>query len=55
LVTKRSKSENVGLHVDEEKMEPMKEYDSVKGCGTIRTDWRLPLLECIRNLGMVSI
>jgi hypothetical protein len=32
----------------------MKEYDSVKGGGTIRTDWRLPLLECIRDLGKTT-
>jgi hypothetical protein len=25
------------------------EGDSVKGGDTIRTDWRLPLLECIRD------
>jgi hypothetical protein len=48
-VTKKSESENVGSLVDEEKMEPMKEYDSVKGGGMIRTDWRLLLLECIRD------
>jgi hypothetical protein len=30
-------------------MEPMKEYDSVKGGGIIRIDWRLPLLKCIRD------
>jgi hypothetical protein len=29
------------------KIEPMKEYDLVKGGGTIQIDWRLPLLECI--------
>jgi hypothetical protein len=49
LVTKKSKSENIGPPVDEEKMEPMKEYDSVKGGGTIWKDWRLPLLERIRD------
>jgi hypothetical protein len=38
-VTKNSESKNVRLHVD----------DSVKGGGMIRTDWRLPLLECIGN------
>jgi hypothetical protein len=27
----------------------MKKYDSVKGGGMIRTDWRLPLLKCIRD------
>jgi hypothetical protein len=50
-VTKKSVSGNVGSPIDEEKMEPMKEYDSVKHGGTIRTYWRLPLLECIRDLG----
>jgi hypothetical protein len=48
-VTKKSESGNVGPPTDEEKMEPMKEYDSVKGDGTIRIDWRMPLLECIRD------
>jgi hypothetical protein len=48
-VTKKSESGNVGSHVDEEKKEPMKEYDSVKGGGTIQADWRLPLLKCIRD------
>jgi hypothetical protein len=48
-VTKKSESRNVGSPIDEEKMEPMKEYDSIKGCGMIRTDWRLPLLKCIRD------
>jgi hypothetical protein len=48
-VTKLRESGNVGSPVDEEKVEPMKEYDSIKGGGTIQTDWRLPLLECIRD------
>jgi hypothetical protein len=30
-------------------MEPMKEYDSVKGGYMIQIDWRLPLLKCIRD------
>jgi hypothetical protein len=34
-VTKKSKSGNVGSPIDEEKMEPMKEYNSVKGGGMI--------------------
>jgi hypothetical protein len=50
-VTKKSESGNVRSPVDEEKMEPVKEYDSVKGGGTIRIDWRLPLLECIKDPG----
>jgi hypothetical protein len=41
-VTKKSESENIGSPVDEEKTESMKEYDSVKGGGMIRTDCRLP-------------
>jgi hypothetical protein len=52
-VTKKSESRNVGSPVDEEKMEMM-EYDSVKGCGMIRIDWRLPLLECIRDPGQTK-
>jgi hypothetical protein len=35
-------------------MELMKEYDSVKGGGMIWTDWRLPLLECIRDFGKTT-
>jgi hypothetical protein len=49
LVTKKSESGDEGSPIDEEKMETMKEDDSVKGGGTIWTDWRLPLLECIRD------
>jgi hypothetical protein len=52
-VTKKSESENVGSPVDEGKIEPMKEYDSVKDGNTIQTDWRLPLLECIRDPGKI--
>jgi hypothetical protein len=50
-ITKNSESRNVESHVDKEKMEPMKEYDSVKGGDMIQTDWRLPLLKCIRDPG----
>jgi hypothetical protein len=49
-VTKKSKSMNVGSPIDGEKMESMKEYGSVKGGDTIRIDWILPLLKCIRDL-----
>jgi hypothetical protein len=38
LVTKKSESRNIGSPVDEEKIELMKEYDSVNGGGMIRTD-----------------
>jgi hypothetical protein len=54
LVTKKSESRNVGSPVDEEKTEPMKEYDSVKGCGMICIDWSLPLLESIRDPGKTT-
>jgi hypothetical protein len=50
-VTKKSESGHVGSPIDEEKMEPMKLCDSVKGGDTIQTDWRLPLLKCIRYPG----
>jgi hypothetical protein len=53
-VTKKSKSRNVGSPVDEGKMELVKEYDSVKDGSMIRTDWRLPLLECIRDPGKIT-
>jgi hypothetical protein len=48
-ITKKSNSGNIGSPIDKEKTEPMKEYDLVKGGDTIRTDWRLPLLKCIRD------
>jgi hypothetical protein len=51
LLTKKSKSRNIGSPIDEEKMEPMKVCDLVKGGGTIRIDWMLPFLECIRDPG----
>jgi hypothetical protein len=50
-VTKKSESGNVGSPVDEEKMELMKEYDSVEGGDTIQIDWRLLHLKCIRDPG----
>jgi hypothetical protein len=53
-VTRRSKPGNVGSPIDEGKMELMKEHDTVKDGTTIQIDWRLPLLECIRDLGMIT-
>jgi hypothetical protein len=50
----KSESRNIGSPVDEEKMEPMKEYDSVEGGDMIRIDWRLPLLKCIRDPGKTT-
>jgi hypothetical protein len=53
-VTKKSESGNVGSPIDEEKMELVKEYDSVKCGDMIWTDWRLPLLKCIRDPGKTT-
>jgi hypothetical protein len=54
LITKKSESRNVGSPVDEGNTEPMKEYGSVKVGSMIRTDWRLLLLECIRDPGKIT-
>jgi hypothetical protein len=40
--------------LDEGKTELMKEYDSVKDGSMIQTDWRMPLLECIRDPGKIT-
>jgi hypothetical protein len=39
--------EKNGLPLDEGKMKPTREGDSVKGGDTVRIDWWLPLLKCI--------
>jgi hypothetical protein len=41
--------EKDGSLLDEEKMNLITESDSVKDSDTIWIDWRLPLLECIRD------
>jgi hypothetical protein len=48
-VTRKSEPGNIGSPVDEGKMELMKEYDSVKDGSMIQAEWRLLLLECIRD------
>jgi hypothetical protein len=53
-VTRKSESGNVGSPVDKGKMEPMKEYDLVKNGSTTWIDWRLPLLECVRDSGKIT-
>jgi hypothetical protein len=35
--------------IDEEKMKPIRVDESAKDGDTVRTDWRLPLMECIRD------
>jgi hypothetical protein len=53
-VTKKDGEEKDGLPLDEGKMKLIMEGDSVKGGDMIHTDWRLPLLECIRDHGKTT-
>jgi hypothetical protein len=53
-VTKKDEVEKDGSSLDEGKTKPITEGDSVKGGDTIRTDWRLSLLECIRDPGKTT-
>jgi hypothetical protein len=48
-VMKKDEVEKDGSALDEGKMKPIMYGDSVKGGNTIQMDWRLPLLECIRD------
>jgi hypothetical protein len=48
---KKDEVEKDGSPLDVGKTKPITEGDSVKGRDMIRTDWRLPLLECIRDPG----
>jgi hypothetical protein len=50
-IMKKDGAEKDGLPLDEGRMKPITEGDSVKGGDTIRSDWRLLLLECIRDPG----
>jgi hypothetical protein len=53
-VTKKDGVEKDGLPLDEGKTKPITEGDSVKGGDTVRTDWRLPFLRCIRDPGKTT-
>jgi hypothetical protein len=46
--------EKDGSLLDKEKTKLITEGDSVKGSDMIQTDWRLPLLECIRDPGKTT-
>jgi hypothetical protein len=46
---KKDRVEKDGSPLDDGKTKPITTSDSVKGGDTIRTDWRLSLLECIRD------
>jgi hypothetical protein len=54
LITKEKKFEKVGSPLDEEKMKLIRVDDSVKDGDTVWTDWRLPLMECIRDPEMIT-
>jgi hypothetical protein len=46
--------EKDGSPLNERKIKPITEGDSVKGGDMIWIDWRLPLLECIRDPGKTT-
>jgi hypothetical protein len=48
-VMKKGEVEKDGSALDKGKIKPITEGDLVKGGDAIRIDWRLPLLECIRD------
>jgi hypothetical protein len=48
-VTKQDEVEKDQSPLDEGKMKTISDDDSVTGGDMIRIDWRLPLLECLRN------
>jgi hypothetical protein len=48
-VTKESEFEKVGSPLEEEKMKPIRVAESAKDGDMVWTDWRLPLMECIRD------
>jgi hypothetical protein len=53
-VTKKDKVQKDGSPLDEGTTMPITEGDFVKGGDMIRTDWRLSLLECIRDPGKTT-
>jgi hypothetical protein len=50
-IMKKNEVGKDGSLIDEGKTKLITEGDSVRGSDTIRTDWRLLLLECIRDFG----
>jgi hypothetical protein len=53
-ITKKDEVEKDGSPLDEGKTKSITEGDSVKNGDMIRIDWRLPLLECIRDPGKTT-
>jgi hypothetical protein len=50
---KNSEFKKVGSPLDDEKTKPIRVDDSAKDGDTVRADWRLPLMECIRDPGKI--
>jgi hypothetical protein len=53
LVTKENGFEKVGSPLDEEKTKPIRVDELAKDGDTVQTDWKLPLMECIRDPGKI--
>jgi hypothetical protein len=53
-VAKKNEFEKVGSPLDKEKMKPIRVDESAKDGDTVRTDWRFPLMECIRDPGKIT-
>jgi hypothetical protein len=54
LVTKKNRFEKVGSPLDEEKMKTIRADESAKHGDVVWIDWRLPLMECIRDPGKIT-
>jgi hypothetical protein len=53
-VMKKSEFEKVGSPLDDETTKPIRVDDSAKDGDTVRIDWRLPLMESIRDPGKIT-
>jgi DNA-binding NarL/FixJ family response regulator len=53
-ITKENEFEKVGSPLDEERMKPIRVDELAKDGDTIQTDWRLPVMACIRDLGKIT-
>jgi hypothetical protein len=49
LIMKKSEFKKVGSPLDDETTKPIRVDDSAKDGDTVQADWRLPLMECIRD------
>jgi hypothetical protein len=53
-VMKKSEFKKVGSPLDNETTKPIRVDDLAKDGATVRADWRLPLMECIRDPGEIT-